>query len=232
MLKLIIFDLDGTLLDTLQDLAAATNEALAEFALPPLSADVYKQIVGMGARILMQRAVTRSKATLPSDDPRQPMANPDTGRMVDAFNRSYERRWADQTRPYPGIPEMLDRLTSSGAQLAILSNKPDAFTRKIAERYFPDGLFKTVLGMRPDLPGKPDPATTLALCRMAGVDPSEAALIGDSGSDMTAAVAAGAIPVGVLWGFRSEEELRSHGAKVLARSPAELESELLRLMNS
>lgn len=230
MLKLIIFDLDGTLLDTLQDLAAATNEALAEFSLPALPDEAYKQMVGMGARVLMQRAVARSKALLSSEDPRRQMPDPEPHQLVDAFNRAYESRWSDQTRPYPGIPDLLDHLSNHDVQLAILSNKPDAFTRKIADRYFPEGLFRSVYGMRPDLPGKPDPATTLALCRMLQVDPSEAALIGDSGSDMTAAVAAGALPVGVLWGFRSEEELRTHGAKVLAQSPADLETELLRLI--
>jgi len=230
MLKLIIFDLDGTLLDTLMDLTAATNEALAEFSLPALPAADYRQMVGMGAKVLMQRAIARSRATLPAGDPRLQMPDPEPDRLVDAFNRSYESRWDDQTRPYPGIPDMLDRLSERGVQLAILSNKPDAFTRKIADRYFPAGLFRTVYGMRPDLPGKPDPATTLALCRMAQVDPAEAALIGDSGSDMTAAVAAGALPVGVLWGFSSEEELRSHGAQVLAKTPADLEAELLRLI--
>lgn len=237
-LKLLIFDLDGTLLDTLQDLSDATNTALAEFGLPPLPAEEYKLMVGMGVRILMQRAVSRSTAirdgelTLtarPSDDQwevhlfeKRSNSCLDPDALVDAFNRAYETRWAEKTQPYAGIPELLEELTRTGVILTILSNKPDAFTRKVAARYFPASLFQMVHGMRPEFPGKPDPALTLELCRLHSVTPAEAALIGDSGSDMQTAVAAGVLPVGVLWGFRSAEELTMNGATLLASTPAEL----------
>lgn len=220
-LKLIIFDLDGTLLNTLQDLADATNEALAEFGLPPLPAEDYKLLVGMGARVLMQRSADRAmaisaKAGRPID------LMPESDKMVDAFNRAYEPRWAGKTQPYPGIPELLADLSGSGIQMAILSNKPNAFTQKVAARYFPDGLFRTVFGMRLDIPGKPDPALTLEMCHLLGVLPEETAMVGDSGSDMKTAVAAGSLPVGVLWGFRSSEELSTNGARYLVKTPTEL----------
>lgn len=229
-LKLIIFDLDGTLLDTLQDLADATNEALAGFGLPALPAEEYKLMAGMGVRILMQRTSARSAASLAEGIARPSVADLDPIEMVDAFNRAYGARWSNKTRPYEGIPEMLDQLTAAGLRLAILSNKPDEFTRKVAAHYYPEGLFERIYGMRPDYPGKPDPALTLELCRQSGVHPDEAALIGDSGSDMQTAVAAGALPVGVLWGFRSADELSTSGARLLARTPAELANQLLSLI--
>jgi phosphoglycolate phosphatase len=228
-LKMIIFDLDGTLLDTLHDLADATNEALAQYDLPPLPDEEYKHLVGMGARVLLQRSLDRSQVL--ACQAGQPIhALPAVDCLVEEFNQAYEVRWANKTQPYAGITELLKWLSETETVLAILSNKSDAFTRKMAERYFPDGLFRMVYGMRPDFPGKPDPSLTLELCRQAGVLPQETALIGDSGSDMKTAVAAGVIPIGVLWGFRSAEELTANGALYRTKTPAGLTLLLKRLM--
>lgn len=245
-LKMLIFDLDGTLLDTLQDLAGASNSVLAEYGLPPLPADEYKNLVGMGVRILMQRISARSAAILAATveptvslaDVRteaiqsavQPGSLPDPDEMVAAFNRIYKDCWAVETKPYEGIPTLLENLAEAGLILTVLSNKPDEFTQKVMAHYFPDGPFQIIFGMRSDFPGKPDPTLAWEICRLTSALPEETALIGDSGSDMQTAVAAGVLPVGVLWGFRSEEELTADGARLLARTPEDLLHKLRKLI--
>jgi len=237
-LKLALFDLDGTLLNTLDDLTDATNTALASFGLPALPAEAYKLLVGNGVRALLQRAVAGARsigtgramdAGRAIDAVHDDVRPFDDTALVEAFNREYDSRWANRTRPYDGIPELLDRLHAAGFNLGILSNKPDAFTCLIAERFFPDKPFDVVTGMKPAFPAKPDPALAIDLCRLAGVAPAETALIGDSSTDMLTAVAAGMEPIGVLWGFRSAEELAGSGARHLVQTPDELGQLLLSL---
>jgi phosphoglycolate phosphatase len=142
--------------------------------------------------------------------------------LLETFSRTYNRIWADQTRPYPGIQQMLDRLAAAGCKLAVLSNKPDPFTQMMIVRYFPAGCFSSVAGQLASWPIKPDPALALEICRQLGVDPASTALVGDSGSDMTTALRAGMLPIGVLWGFRPARELLDGGAKHLATQPDDL----------
>ena len=216
-LQTILFDLDGTLLDTLEDLAAAVNQALAEHGLAPLAVDDYRLLAGAGARNLMKRAFLAATGE-PLAEAQQAKADS----LLDAFNRAYDHSWADHTRPYDGIPGLLEQLRTAGIQLAVISNKPDVFTRRVISHFFAADVFCAVTGKLDEWPIKPDPALTLEICRQIGADPDTTAMIGDSGSDMITAVNAGLLPIGVLWGFRDEAELLEGGARHLASTPQDL----------
>lgn len=216
-IRTLIFDLDGTLLDTLADLADAVNQALAANGLRQLPADDYRMLVGAGARNLVTRAAASAAGIRPEQ------VTPElTDRLLAAFNRAYALNWADRTQPYPGVMDLLDALTAAGFALAILSNKPDEFTRQAIGHFFPADTFSAVFGKLDGWPIKPDPALALETCRLLGADPSDTALIGDSGSDMATAVNAGLLPIGVLWGFRDREELLAGGARHLASTTHDL----------
>ena len=207
----ILFDLDGTLLDTLEDLATAANRALGTLGLPAHPTDAYRVFVGDGLRTLAERILPgeqRSAAQLDA--------------LVAAFEREYSRTWNERTAPYAGVPEMLDRLTAGGYRLSVLSNKPDAFTRLCVEQLLPHWTFAPLYGQRPGVPKKPDPAAALAIAAELGLDPAEVLYLGDTATDMYTARAAGMAAVGVLWGFRSADELRAAGARHLITHPGEL----------
>jgi len=208
-IKTVIFDLDGTLLDTLEDLAAAANQALALHGFPPRPVKDYRLLVGAGARNLMTRAAGQA-------------TEEQINSLLDAFSQTYDRNWADRTHPYAGIPELLKRLRTAGCRLAVVSNKPDVFTRQIISHFFTADEFDAVAGKIEGWPLKPDPALTLEICRQIGADLASSALVGDSGSDMKTAVNAGMLPVGVLWGFRDSTELLAGGARYLASDPSDL----------
>jgi len=216
-IQAIIFDLDGTLLDTLTDLTAAGNAALAVLGLPPRDETAYRLLVGAGVRNLAIRAIADASGCMREQVPEEMIA-----RFIEAFQRAYNQGWAIETQPYPGIPAMLDGFRAAGVKLAILSNKPDHFTQEILAHYFPGDQFAVAYGKLEGWPVKPDPALALEICRIMGVDPSDTVLAGDSDSDMQTAIRAGMQPAGVLWGFRSEEELRANGARWLAKDPAHL----------
>ena len=209
--KAILFDLDGTLLDTLEDLATAANRALGTLGLPAHPTDAYRVFVGDGLRTLAERI-------LPGDE--RSAAQVDA--LVAAFEREYSRTWNERTEPYAGVPEMLDRLTAGGYRLSVLSNKPDAFTRLCVEQLLPHWTFAPLYGQRPGVPKKPDPAAALAIAAELGLDPAEVLYLGDTATDMHTARAAGMAAVGVLWGFRSADELHAAGARHLITHPGEL----------
>lgn len=211
MIRALIFDLDGTLLDTLQDLADAANEAVLAVGGTAHPVEAYARMIGEGMRALVRRALP---APLRTDDL--------IARAGDIMWREYSRTWSRHTRPYPGIEAMLDALGARAVPMAILSNKLDELTRQMAARYLGRWQFATVRGARPDVPRKPDPTAALAIASLLEVRPAEVAFVGDSGIDVQTAVAASMIPVGVLWGFRGEEELRAHGARILAGTPADV----------
>ena len=216
-IRTLIFDLDGTLLDTLTDLADAVNQALDANGLRQLPADDYRMLVGAGARNLVTRAAASAAGISPE------MVTADlTDRLLASFNQAYALNWSCCTQPYPGVQDLLDALTDAGFTLAILSNKPDEFTRRIIGHFFPADTFAAVFGKLDGWPIKPDPALAQEICRLLGANTSETALIGDSGSDMATAVNAGLLPIGVLWGFRDREELIAGGARHLASTTHDL----------
>jgi phosphoglycolate phosphatase len=209
--KGVLFDLDGTLLDTLADLSDAMNRVLGQMGVPTHSTEEYRSLVGNGALMLVRRAL-----------PQDPRDDALVHSCLDAFLQEYGRNSIVRTRPYEGIPEMLDALTERGFLLAILSNKPHEITKRCVSELLSQWTFDAVIGQREDVPLKPDPTAALRISKQLQVAPAEFVYLGDSGVDMETARAAGMFPVGVLWGFRSQAELLKAGARVLIREPAEL----------
>ena len=207
----IIFDLDGTLLDTIEDLADSMNQVLTDLGFPTHTLDTYKYFLGEGVETLIRRA-------LPQDQLRPDLLDQCLGGM----REEYSRRWENKTRPYAGIPELLDHLTALGLRMAILSNKLDHFTRIMVTKLLPHWRFDPVLGARPSVPRKPDPAGALEIAGALHLPPDRFIYLGDTGIDMKTASAAGMVPVGVLWGFRPADELNAQGAKWLLAKPIDL----------
>lgn len=205
-----IFDLDGTLLDTLGDLADSANEMLAAMGLPVHPTDAYRHFVGDGVHTLIERIV-------PADTPEEQRAA-----CLERYREAYSRRWNATTRPYAGIPELLDGLVQRGLHLAVLSNKPDHFTRQCVNEFLPAYSWSMILGMRDGFPRKPDPAGVHEILRELRLAPEECLYLGDTNTDMQTAVSAGVFPVGVLWGFRDREELRQNGAEFVIEHPRQL----------
>lgn len=208
LMKAALFDLDGTLTDTLRDIADAMNRALRLHGLPEWPVDAYRTLVGDGARVLAQRAVRD----------RQELAL----RVQAEYQAYYERHNLVMSKPYDGIPEMLHALQSAGLKLAVFSNKPDADTRNVVSHFFPDIRWTAVRGQVEDIPVKPDPAGALLVARALDVSPADILYLGDTGTDMRCAVSAGMLPVGALWGFRTREELLTCGARHIAADPGQV----------
>jgi len=207
----VLFDLDGTLLDTIDDLADSMNAVLERLGFPAHPVDSYKTLVGDGLLPFVRRALPEGRRDEGS-----------VASSAEAMREEYSRRWAEKTRPYPGVPEMLDAVAERGVGMAVLSNKPDDFTRKCVAKLLAKWSFGVVRGVRADGCKKPDPAGAIETARELGVAPGEILYLGDTNTDMWTAVAAGMFPVGALWGFRSREELVSSGAEVLVAEPAEV----------
>jgi len=209
--KAIIFDLDGTLLDTLDDLANAMNRVLLERRFPTHGIDKYRSFIGDGVDNLIKRALPEKNC------------NEDTVHTcIEAFLEDYHKNWNRDTRPYKGIPELLDALKERGLKTAILSNKPHDTTTVCVTELLPRWRFDVVLGHRDGTPHKPDPSGALEISMRLTIPPEEFLYVGDSGVDMETAIAAGMFPVGVLWGFRSAEELEERGAQALISHPLEV----------
>lgn len=199
--QLVIFDLDGTLLDTVADLANATNQALVRCGFPAHPIDAYYQFVGNGINKLFARA-------LPAE-----VSNEENVLSVrELFVPYYNQHNADSSRPYSGIAELLNRLQENGAQLAVASNKYHEATLKLVRHFFPDIHFGAIYGQREGVPIKPAPDIVFDILRETGVMKENVLYVGDSGVDMQTARNANVECVGVTWGFRSEEELREYGA--------------------
>lgn len=212
MKQAVIFDLDGTLADTIDDIAAAVNRALARRALPEHDRELYKLMVGNGFRQLIVRALPESL--------RSNKAYLEATRAEAAAD--YAGRCLERTQAYPGVRELLAALAARRVALAVLSNKPDELTRKCVAGLFPSINFAVVRGETEAFPRKPDPASALDACSRMGVSPSEVLYLGDTGVDMETARAAGFTALGALWGFRTEEELRESGADHLLPGPLDL----------
>ena len=210
--RAICFDLDGTLLDTLEDIADSANRALGEHNLPVHPVEAYKYFVGDGMRTLVRRIM-----------PQDRRADDDLGEaLFHGARAQYAKRWAEKTKPYPGIPEMLDALADRGLAMTVLSNKPHDFTELCVAELLPHWKFQLVQGVSDDVPAKPDPTGVRRVAETLDIPPAEFLYVGDTATDMKTANAGGMFAVGVLWGFRQADELREHGAKVLIEQPAEL----------
>ena len=209
--KAIIFDLDGTLIDSLEDIADSMNIVLKKNGYPPHSYDDYRYLVGSGARKLVASAI-----------PEERRENDIVNECLKLFKEIYNKNWHVKTRPYPGITGMLYRIAKLGIKTSVLSNKPDDFTKRCVKKFLPDILFEIVLGMRDNIPPKPDPAAALEIAAELEISPEKFLYIGDTAIDMKTANSAGMSAVGVLWGFRSREELLENGAKALVGNPMEI----------
>jgi phosphoglycolate phosphatase len=207
----VIFDLDGTLLDTLEDIGNSANSALGRHGFPTHALDAYRYFVGDGVTMLMSRA-------LPADSRNNDLI----ADCVRAFRENYDRTWNVSTRPYEGAPELLDALTARNVKMAILSNKPDDFTKRCVHEFLADWTFEVILGLRQGGPQKPDPTGALKIAEDLGIKPAQILYLGDSAVDMKTALNAGMFPVGALWGFRPLDELLENGARATIERPMEL----------
>jgi len=207
----VIFDLDGTLLDTLDDLADAANATLSHFDFPVHTTDAYRYFVGDGLSTLIERIL-----------PEQNRSQPEIAVCMDIFLQLYGRSWAIKSRPYAGIMEMLQQLQQAGVPMSILSNKPHAFTQLCVQRYFAADTFAFVHGQREGIPRKPDPSGALEIAALMNLSPHRIVYVGDTATDMQTGNDAGMYTLGVLWGFRERQELEDNGAKTIISHPSEI----------
>jgi phosphoglycolate phosphatase len=210
--RAVIFDLDGTLLNTIDDLTNSMNSVLCRLGLPTHDVETYKTFVGDGIEMLVRRSMPeslREDVLLGT-------------RCLDAMRKEYQRRSTETTGPYEGIPELLDGLTARHIRMAVLSNKPDGPTKLLVANLLSQWRFEAVFGESAITPRKPDPTGALLIARNMGVLPHEFLYVGDSDIDMRTANAAGMFAVGALWGFRSADELLAGGADTLIQKPRDL----------
>ncbi|MFW2367934.1 MAG: HAD family hydrolase [Desulforhopalus sp.] len=206
----IIFDLDGTLLDTLDNISDTANQVLAELQMGQHPTESYKKFVGDGLRTLMQRSC-------PSNTDDKTIDHSCT-----LFSKIYKENWKKNCRTYDGIPELLNTLTEMAVPLAVLSNKPHAFTKLFTEEFLPENMFQAVFGQRDGFAKKPDPAIALAIAKDLGSEPSNTIFVGDTAVDIETGKNGGMLTVGVLWGFRDKNELTAAHADFIISHPMEL----------
>ena len=216
MKKLAIFDLDGTLLNTIADLAAATNYALSQQGYPTHETEAYFYFVGNGINKLFERALPEGKKS-----------QENVLKTRSLFVPYYDIHNADFSIPYDGIQDLLTALQNKGMLLAVASNKYDAATKKLINQYFPNIKFTAVFGQRDEVPTKPNPAVVNEIIQLAKVSKDEVVYIGDSGVDMQTGKNAEVCTVGVSWGFRPKSELEPFHPDYIADNRAELQQYLL-----
>jgi len=209
--RAVIFDLDGTLLNTLADLAHAHNRVLQELGLPDHPIDAYKEFIGNGARKCIERS-------LPEAYRRREII--EQGLVIQ--QREYALNWHENSKPYAGIDDLLKALRQKGVYLAVLSNKDDKFTQQCVAFFFPHIVFDRIQGFSEKVLHKPDPQGALNVADYLKCTPAQILLLGDSEVDIATATAAGMYPVGALWGFRSEQELVMSGARRTIDHPLKL----------
>ena len=212
MYKACIFDLDGTLTDTLESLTYSVNETLMKLGLPQITSEQCKNFVGNGARYLIARALEASGDTELSL----------IEKAMETYGQVFKKYCTYRVAPYEGIVELLQELKESGVELAVLSNKPHLQTLDVVATYFEPGMFCYVQGQQEGIPRKPDPTAARKIAEKMGVAPEECVYIGDSEVDIQTANAAGMESVGVTWGFRPKAILEEHGAKHIIDRPKEL----------
>lgn len=207
----VLFDLDGTLLDSIEDLTDSMNIVLDGFGFPGHDAEACKNFVGDGVEMFALRALPenrRDEATV--------------AQCAAKMRAEYRKRWSLKTRPYDGIPELLDDLTLRHLKLAVLSNKPEESTKEMVAELLSKWRFYPVAGARPSVPKKPDPILAIEISQQLRMPADKFLYLGDTGTDMKTARGAGMFAVGALWGFRTAEELKDTGAEVLVAHPSEV----------
>lgn len=205
----VIFDLDGTLLNTLEDLTDSVNASLAAFGLPQKTIEQIRTYVGNGIRNLMKRSITGGEE------------HPDFEKIFQKFREHYKEHCQDKTKPYDGIVELLRSLKAKGIKMAIVSNKADFAVKELNESYFKE-FDMAAIGEREGIARKPAPDSVFLALKELGVTADKAVYVGDSEVDLETAARAGLPCISVLWGFRKEELLREHGAKYLAKTAEEV----------
>lgn len=204
-----VFDLDGTLVDSLPDIAEALNECLELLGLPPKPVQDYRYMVGEGIPMLCRRAIGETHPHL-------------VDRLAELARACYRIRPVKYTRPYPGVSELVERLRASGVLLGVLSNKPHELTVRVVNRFWPDKPFAAVQGYVEEHLRKPDPTFLLQICERLGMAPGRTWLIGDTPTDAETARNAGTHFVGVTWGFRTLQDLQAAGAKTIVDRPEQI----------
>lgn len=211
MYKAIIFDLDGTLIDSLEDIADAMNNGLVKMGYAPHSVEAYKKMVGNGAMKLCERALENYTDY-----------NEKTETLCSLFSEYYSEHCTDKSLPYEGIPYLISELKNNHIKLAVASNKPDGFTKSIINQMFPEDSFSIVLGKRQNREAKPAPDIILDILNELELSKEDVILAGDSDVDIMTAANAGIKSIGCTWGFRTEEELTAAGADFIVNSPEEI----------
>lgn len=211
MIKGIIFDLDGTLVDSLVDIADSMNRILSRYSYPTHSLGAYQYFVGNGIRNLVREAL-----------PFEAREESQISQCFEAMMEDYRLHCIEKTKPYPGISELLEELNHRQIKCAVFSNKVDELTKKVVGTFFPNQRFEVVIGSRIDIPRKPDPAGAFMISDVLQIPTSELLFVGDTGVDMEVAKNAQIRSVGVTWGYRTKEELIAHGAQNLISEPKEL----------
>lgn len=212
MYKACIFDLDGTLADTLESLLFSVNETLKEMGLPYITKDQCRRFVGNGAKVLMEKAIESGGGSA-------------KGRIeegMERYRRIFDANCTYHVIPYEGIKTLLNTLKSRNIKLAVLSNKPDVQTGKVVEELFGKGMFDWIQGQKEGVPRKPDPSAALAIAESLGAAAEETVYIGDSEVDIATGRAAHMLTVGVAWGFRGAAELEKIGAGCIVSLPDEI----------
>lgn len=209
MIKAVLFDMDGTLVNTLEDLAGAVNHAFARYGLAPRPVENFKAYAGSGTQAMLERALGDETAPAPIAE------------ILELYRAYYHDHYCDRTRPYPGVTETVEALYAQGLKLGVVTNKIQYMSEQLAERFFP-GRFLTVQGQRDPYPTKPDRALPDMAADALGVRPGECLFVGDSDIDVLTAHNFGAKAAGALWGFRTREELAARGAEYLIADPREI----------
>jgi phosphoglycolate phosphatase len=220
-LDALIFDLDGTLADSIADIGVSTNEVLAAYGLPPHALEQYKQFVGEGAENLIIRAFTAAQGGDWRAGPGPSFPAP-VATLVEAYRVAYEALGHRHSTPYEGIDAMLDGVVASGRRMAVLSNKRDDFTKHLVRTKFGRWPFVDVRGEREGVPRKPDPIAAFELALELNVIPARIGFVGDTPIDMRTAKNASMVGIGVTWGFRTEAELTDSGARFVLHRPVDL----------
>ena len=210
MIKAVLFDLDGTLVNSLADLANAVNFALAAFGFKPHEIEEFKYFVGDGIPMMIKRALPENNRDFDTVE-----------KVKKVFFERYSAHFSDNTVVYDGVRELLSALKQGGIKIAVVTNKAQEMADKVVFGACGD-VFDIVFGKREGIPSKPDPAAAIMVMEKLGVKPNECIFIGDSGVDVLTGVNSGAVPVGELWGYREEEELLNGGAKYIIKKPEEL----------